>query len=424
MLVKGFTNAEWDSMVSVFEEKEGLIGYRKVAEISGISERRTRRFMKIYRSMTKEDKEHIETDVLTEENLKLQAQKQKLQDKNRINNKQVREISRFSNAMEDYSRAIVEALDQVDVSSYTRVYADKNNDAVGLIQLSDIHFNELVSLRHNKYDFNIAAKRFKMLADKSIRFLRALNVQNVVVANTGDSMNSDRRLDEKLNMATNRGNATVLAFLIIEQFLIYVNKAGFNVTYATVSGNESRVAEEWDWSPMMATDNYDFTIYNMLKYHMRNCDGIDFIDGDPTELVVNIAGKNILMLHGNNSIFKNNSGMEKGSQQIIGKYATIKIFIDFIISGHLHSTYNSDYFSRGSSMVGDNYYSFKGLQVVGRAAQNLHVFYKDGNRDSIKIDLQDCEGIEGFNIVKELEAYNAKSHAKTQKNDVIFKVVI
>lgn len=424
MAIKGFTNAEWDSMVSAFEEKEGLIGYRKVAEISGISERRTRRFMKIYRAMTKEDKEHIEADVLTEENLKLQAQKQKLQDKNRINNKQVREIGRFSNAMEDYSKAIVEALDQVDVSSYTRVYSDNNNDAVGLIHLSDAHFNELVALQHNKYDFNVAAKRFKMLADKSIRFLRALNVQNVVVANTGDSMNSDRRLDEKLNMATNRGNATVLAFLIIEQFLIYVNKAGFNVTYATVSGNESRVADEWGWSTVMATDNYDFTIYNMLKYHMRNCDGINFIDGDPTELVINIAGKNILMLHGNNSLLKNNSGMEKGVQGIIGKYAKTKTLIDFIISGHLHSTYNSDWFSRASSMVGDNDYSFKDLQLVGRAAQNLHIFYKDGNRDSIKIDLQDCEGIEGFNIVKELEAYNAKSHAKTRKNDVIFKVVI
>ena len=51
------------------------------------------------------------------------------------------------------------------------------------------------------------------------------------------------------------------------------------------------------------------------------------------------------------------------------------------------------------------------------------MFYDNGKRDGIKIDLQnvDCKGYE---IDKTLEAYNAKSAKKNRKRETIFKVVV
>ena len=74
-------------------------------------------------------------------------------------------------------------------------------------------------------------------------------------------------------------------------------------------------------------------------------------------------------------------------------------------------------------MVGANDYSEKALNLGGRVSQNAYVFYDNGNRDGIKIDLQnvDCEG---YNIDKTLEAYNAKSAKKSKKTETIFKVVV
>ena len=74
-------------------------------------------------------------------------------------------------------------------------------------------------------------------------------------------------------------------------------------------------------------------------------------------------------------------------------------------------------------MVGANDYSEKALNLGGRASQNAYVFYENGNRDGIKIDLQntDCKGYE---IDKTLEAYNAKSAKKNRKRETIFKVVV
>ena len=73
-------------------------------------------------------------------------------------------------------------------------------------------------------------------------------------------------------------------------------------------------------------------------------------------------------------------------------------------------------------MVGANDYSEKALNLAGRASQNCYIFYEDGNRDGIKIDLQNYK--DGYNIESSLEAYNAKSHAKVNTGTTIFKVVV
>lgn len=370
-------------------------------------------------------KETADNKTLSGDNLKLQIAKQKLLDQNRINRKQVRNTGRIVNAVEEYSKSILEALSRIDISDLTTQHgSSEKNDCGACLHISDQHFNELVNLNHNKYDFKVASKRLKKLARQSVTYMKSAGVKTVVIANSGDSMNSDRRLDEYLSMSTNRGNATILSLMLMEQFLIDINQQGFNVEYACVTGNESRVKEEPGWTDIVATDNYDFTIFNMLKWHFRDNHGIKFIDGDPTELVFNIAGHNILLLHGHTKPLNRKGELERGIQSIVGKYARRGQLINYVIFGHIHSSYISDWFSRAGSLVGDNEYSDKGLQLSGRASQNLILFYKNGSRDSINIDLQSIDGITGYNIVEDLESYNAKSSNKNKKKTAIYQVVI
>ena len=74
-------------------------------------------------------------------------------------------------------------------------------------------------------------------------------------------------------------------------------------------------------------------------------------------------------------------------------------------------------------MCGSNEYSEKGLGLSGRASQNCYIFYENGNRDGIKVDLQNYDD-DMYNIDKSLEAYNAKSHSKLNKGTTIFKVIV
>ena len=359
----------------------------------------------------------IEDLELLRENVKYRKEKQKAQDVNRIERKGFREHARIENAVEEYSKELKKLFEKNKLHKSTKSHKVSKR-AVGVIQFSDVHFNELVELQNNRYDFKVASQRCQYFVEKASAYFKINGVSQVVVALTGDLMNSDRRLDELLNQASNRANATFLAVDIMQQVVLDLNSR-FNVSVANVVGNEGRANKELGWSNQVATDNYDYTIFNCLRYLFKDSK-VHFIDGDPSELVINVAGQNLLMIHGHGAI---SAGVEKSINQICGRYSMKGIKIDYVIFGHVHSARVGDCFGRSSSMVGANDYSEKALNLGGRASQNAYVFYENGNRDGIKIDLQnvDCNG---YDIDKTLEAYNAKSAKKTNKRETIFKVVV
>ena len=358
------------------------------------------------------------TDLeLITENVKLAKQKQSFQDLNRIERKTFREYARVENAVEKYNEAIKNTLDKYNFSNLI-IEHEENSNAVGVIQFSDIHFNELVDLEHNKYDFKVASSRCKYFVDKAIKYFKAFDISNILIVLSGDLLNSDRRLDELLSMATNRAKATFLAVDILQQVMLHLNNH-FNISIASVTGNESRVKQEWGWAKILASDNYDFTIFHTLKYLFKDS-SVNFIDGDPTEVVVEVAGQNLLILHGNGSIRA--TGIEKSINQMRGRYQARGTKIDYVIFGHVHSARIGDNYSRSSSMVGANDYSEKALNLAGRASQNCYIFYDNGNRDGIKIDLQNSG--KGYDIDSSLESYNAKSSSKVNTGTTIFKVVV
>ena len=205
---------------------------------------------------------------------------------------------------------------------------------------------------------------------------------------------------------------------ILQQAILDLNE-DFNVTVSSVVGNEGRANPELGWSKVLASDNYDYTIFQCLRYLFRDsC--VKFIHGDPSELVINVAGQNLLMLHGHGSL---KGKLDSSVNQIAGRYSLKGIKIDYVIFGHVHSARVGDNFGRSSSMVGANDYSEKALNLNGRASQNCYIFYNNGNRDGIKVDLQHTDK-EGYNIDESLEAYNAKSAKKRQKTKTIFEVVV
>tara|TARA_R100000781_G_scaffold58773_2_gene37761 strand:+ start:1628 stop:2824 length:1197 start_codon:yes stop_codon:yes gene_type:complete len=355
--------------------------------------------------------------VILKENVRLAKQKQSAQDLNRIERKAFREFARIENAVGKYNEELVKIFKDNNLSKLTKKHKSKNS-AVGVIQFSDVHFNELVSIPNcNKYDFSIASARCRTFVDQAIKYFKAFDIDNVLLVQSGDLLNSDRRLDELLQMATNRTKATFLAVDIFQQIILHLNES-FNVSVVSVTGNESRVKKDYGWVNLIATDNYDYTIFQTLKYLFKGSD-INFIDGDPMEKVVNVAGQNLLIIHGHGGI---KTGIEKSINQMIGRYRMRGTKIDYIIFGHIHSARIGDLYSRSSSMVGANDYSEKALNLSGRASQNCYIFYENGNRDGIKIDLQNYG--KGYDIDDSLAEYNPKSHDKLNQGTTIFKVVV
>jgi len=100
------------------------------------------------------------------------------------------------------------------------------------------------------------------------------------------------------------------------------------------------------------------------------------------------------------------------------------IIIHYVLFGHLHSAMIGDFSARSSSLVGSNSYNENALNLVGRASQNIGLFYTNGNRDILKVDLQNTDNIIGYDIIKELEAYHCKSASKLHEKHHILEIII
>ncbi len=385
----------------------------EIAEVFGIGERTSQSYAQKLKAEGLIDERMVD--------IRIGKENQKNGDLKRIGRKELREMARIENAVVEIQKELLKQIDKKVIPK--KVFVGKNiksnKKSAAIVHLSDLHFNELINLMFNRYDFTIASQRLRKYVQSVKLYLKANGVKDVCVAMTGDLLNSDRRLDELLSQATNRAKAVMLSVTLLEQVLLDLSK-DFNLSVASVIGNESRITEDIGWVEEIASDNYDYIIHQFLKKLFVNSK-IKFFNGHATEQVVELAGQNILLVHGNQV---KKSKMEQSIQSIIGKWSANGIKIDFVISGHLHSCRIGDYFARSASLAGGNAYSNDALQLYSRASQNLHIFFNNGNRDSIKIDLQNVDGIVPYPIVKDLETYNAKSADKSKKKTTIHKIVI
>ena len=388
-------------------------GYHKIAEILidnhnlPVSSDYLRKTVKEIIRYAISDKEIVQYNV------RLAKQKQKAQDLNRISNKAFREHARLENALSEYNKELIQILNKTSLDTKIKKHKETTKGAI-IVQIADTHFNELVNLNNNKYDFKVASKRLQKFAYHIKRYVKFYGVKSVLIAITGDLINSDRRLDERLSLSTNRAKATFLGVHLLKHFILDINTVA-NISVGCVTGNESRVNEDLGWVDIVASDNYDFTIFEMLRLLLPD---IHFIRGGALELVVEVNNQNVLLIHGHQLGKMDSNQVGK----VISKYARKGTNIDFIICGHLHETMITDTLPRSSSLVGANAYTENALNLYSRAAQNIYIMLEDGRHD-IRIDLQNSS-FEGYDIDLQLASYNAKSLQKTYKKETIFKIIV
>lgn len=362
-----------------------------------------------------------------EQNVQLAKANQRLSDKNRIANKAFREHARIENAVNAYNEAIISELSLHGAALSDcprRTGALDPEVAVLVVHLSDNHWNELVNLPTNRFDFEVGAKRLALLAQKIKLLGKAYGAERIVVFFGGDLMNSDRRLDELLAMSTNRARATLLATHLYKQFLMDL-RSEFFIDCFGVAGNESRAKENLGWVDVVATDSYDFTIYAMLQalFDATEDKGMRFHDFQANDVVFKVHNETFLGIHGHQIAATD----QKKVQAMIGKYATKGVNITHILCGHIHCSMVSDYVSRNASLVGSNAYSEEALGFASKSAQNCHIVTPQG-LDGVKCDLQNVDGVEGYEIISMLAQYNAKSadkaHSAMHEPQTIVKVII
>jgi len=144
---------------------------------------------------------------------------QRARDENNVMRKYLREGNREINVIEALNEQLIDALKEVPkVVAGETFSTDFDPDiCVGVIQLSDLHLGEQVEFDFNKYNWNVASKRIKLHVNKALADFKSKGVKQVMLALTGDLINSDRRFDEMLLNANNRIHTMIQAVHLLRQ---------------------------------------------------------------------------------------------------------------------------------------------------------------------------------------------------------------
>lgn len=331
---------------------------------------------------------------------------QKVKDIQRLERSDVRILSRYENFFEEFNNSLVEVLVKLNTNITIPKHTISELPVTSILHLSDLHLNEIASVANNAYDIDVANKRLQKLVTKSTVLFLSQGVTKVIIACTGDFITNDKKIDQLTSLAVNRSQAVFLAVSLLKNIILQLSEY-FEVVLVGVTGNESRLQFDLGYNDFVASDNYDMTIYNILKYLFQ--DKITVIVDNPNEVVVEVGGNNILLTHGYN-ISRINT--DKSVSDIYTKYSKLGINLRFVIFGHYHTPYLSSDFSRSGSLIGTNAYALYGLNMSGRASQNVYIIQENGDIDSCIIDLQETAGYTGYDIEIDKRDFKIKTTEK------------
>lgn len=343
--------------------------------------------------------------TLQESNQDFQRLAIKWRDINTYNNKTFREYARSINALEQLNQDLLENIGELKPrvlyqKSKPKVNILNNNDIL-MVQLSDLHFSEVVNEQFDRFDFTVLSKRLKKFANIVKQEQVLHNYKKVFIAMTGDLINNDVIPSKLLNNSCNKAKAILLAVDILEQFILDIKSVCDDIVIAFTAGNESRIDVDYNPDSSLITNNCDFIVFNILEKLLADTN-IKFIKGFANELIVNVNGSNILLTHG---VVFAKGDIEKSVAELIGKYSVRGINIRYVIFGHIHCQRNSSMFGRSGGIVGSNAFSDKTLNLMSRASQNMYIVSTDGTIHTVGIDLETYTD-EMYDIIDKLNDFN------------------
>ena len=355
------------------------------------------------------------TEVLVDPlaDLSPEAQEQALRDQSANARKDKRDAARAELQQKQLEREIRNAREmQEDIDSFysSKKYAQGIRLMGGAIvaQLSDVHFGCVVRGMEerqdaNEWDFSIAARRLRALAEH-VKFNGvAHRAEEVVVALTGDIFDSKigkERYDKMLNSegaacyTFSRGKDLVIQFIND----LAESEVFPRVRVTGIAGNETRLFADRGHSHVMSADNWESALNAELASYYRGSD-VECEFG-VNRKVLEIQGHRMLMIHGDQGRF--NPTNQTAVQSLLGQHDAT-----FGISGHIHDTLVTGKWARSSSVMGTDFYAGDGLGLDGIAAQNV-MWLAPGQRNTYAIDLQNPDpGLEPYELFDYGGAYGS-----------------
>lgn len=316
-------------------------------------------------------------DALELDAVKKATEIQRLRDVQRIERGTFRKEARVLNSANALFEDLLKAIPSAKLGNVPPMVAQDKGTLV--IQVSDAHFNETVSLPNNTFNSKVQSKRFYKYINAAISIGLGFGVRRAIFVLTGDLVNSARRQGEALSNEFNGAHGALMAFEVLSGAIEMTSSFIPVTTVTSVLGNEPRLTDELCLEAKVYMDNFDYIIHHMLAARFSST--VNFIPVEnPVERLLDIDGVKTLWTHG---LAKPKDSPAKQLMYYRAKYGRV----DFVGCGHLHEALCAPGFARSGSTVGGNTYSEFHLGIANSTpSQTCHVIV-DGKVYSFPIDL-------------------------------------
>lgn len=252
----------------------------------------------------------------------------------------------------------------------------KKNKSQMIVSLADLHIGALVDTKVNKYNFAIAQERLQKYLNRLITDIKANEITEVYVINTGDTLeHSNMRFAQGYSVEFTYSEQIVRASDLIQKFLVSLAEH-VNVTYAGIAGNHDRV--DGDKNKGIDGDHAVKAINYAIEQFIVNTKNnrIKYVQAEDYKHSFTVGGKNVLALHGDLDN-QNDAGLLAKHSEIDG------IDYDLVIMGHTHTRFvkevhDNKFISVSGSLKGADSFTLNKLRKVSSPSQSYHIIHDDG----------------------------------------------
>lgn len=316
---------------------------------------------------------------IEEKLLELKKTRKQIQDERTLANKQIRALARvedFVNIMRDE----LELLAYEKPLEITKSADVKENENVGVLLLSDIHYGIGIDSPINKYNPDIARERMNQVINDVVRYCNLHKINHLYIFELGDTISghihNNLRLENRINVA----GQVIGASEMLSTTLFELAKKIDKITFTMVEGNHDRMLPKKDDN--LNEDSFSTLVQELIIQRTKNIANLTIIPAvGQTLSPLTIKGYTCVGVHGDK---------DKPQTVVEGLTALTGNVPDYVFMGHFHNanefTVNQSEVLVNGSFSGTDEYAYN-IRKNSKPIQKFLVFNEDGRLCTYNINL-------------------------------------
>ena len=251
-------------------------------------------------------------------------------------------------------------------------YPASKGDRVAVLQISDLHYGEIVDDFLNTYNKDVFNERIEKLTNDTINYCKLMDIKTLKVLNQGDLFSGNIHISSRVNSEENVVEQTMYVSEVLAKMLTKMAEFIEEVEFHTVLDNHSRINK--NKFEHIEKESFGMFVPWFLETRLSNIKNIKVMQNRIKECeelnigVVDIFHEKAFYVHGHE---------DKVASVIQDLTLMTRVFPISVFMGHLHQNMEKEVHGidmiMNPSLIGSGEYS-KSIRKTSKPRQKLTIY--------------------------------------------------